>query len=141
MPISNMKVSSLRVQIASATDERASLSDRYARMKLRNTSKAGVAREAAALIAELEAHLARERRENVQHARGLNERLYQQEQRQCDLFVEKRLLELKVEALAGQIDERDRIETSIEARIFSLFGRLQQLEDTNLQLELVSIND
>ena len=51
-------------------------------------------------------------------------------------YVEKRLLEQKVQALSGQIDERDRLETSIEARIFSLFGRLQQLEDTNLKLEV-----
>lgn len=51
-------------------------------------------------------------------------------------FVEKRLLEQKVQALSGQIDERDRLESSIEARIFSLFGRLQQLEDTNLRLEV-----
>jgi hypothetical protein len=50
--------------------------------------------------------------------------------------VEKRLLEQKVVALSGQIDARDRLETSIEARMFSLFGRLQQLEDTNLQLEV-----
>lgn len=40
-----------------------------------------------------------------------------------------------MQALSGQIDERDRLETSIEARIFSLFGRLQQLEDANLRLE------
>lgn len=51
-------------------------------------------------------------------------------------YVEKRLLEQKVVALSGQIDARDRLETSIEARMFSLFGRLQQLEDTNLQLEV-----
>ena len=51
-------------------------------------------------------------------------------------YVEKRLLEHKVLALSGQIDARDRLETSIEARMFSLFGRLQQLEDTNLQLEV-----
>jgi hypothetical protein len=91
-------VSALRFEIASAHDSRATLSDRYARMKaehrallrsraasIKGVSKAGVAREAAMLIGELEAHLLRERRENVQHARQLNEKLYMQEQKQCDL--------------------------------------------------------
>lgn len=88
--------------IAAAHDERAQLSDRYARMKteqrtllrsrvagIRGASKAGVAREAATLISELEAHLALERRENAAHARELNERLYQQEQRQCDMCARR----------------------------------------------------
>lgn len=97
-------MSALRLQISSAQDEREALSGRYARMKaehrnllrsraasLRGASKAGVAKEAAALICELEAHLQRERRENVAHARQLNERLYLQEQRQCDLCARRAL--------------------------------------------------
>lgn len=73
------------------------VADRYARMRaehrsllksraasLKGSSAKGVAREAGALIAELEAHLERERRENAAHQRALNERLYQQEQQQCD---------------------------------------------------------
>lgn len=53
-------------------------------------------------------------------------------------YVERRLLEEKVHSLSGQIHVRDSLESSIEARMFSLFGRLQQLEDSNLQLAMAN---
>lgn len=51
-------------------------------------------------------------------------------------YVEKRLLEDRVRSLDSELKARDEIEGHIESRIFSLFARLQQLEERNLELEV-----
>lgn len=50
--------------------------------------------------------------------------------------MEKRLLEDRVRSLDSELKARDEIEGHIESRIFSLFARLQQLEERNLELEV-----
>ena len=58
-----------------------------------------------------------------------------QEKRSCDWYVEKRLLQDRLQALEGEIGQRDQLEGAIDDKMLALFSRLKALEDANLRLE------
>ena len=65
----------------------------------------------------------------------LNEELYLQEKKSCDWYVEKRLLQDRLQAMEKEIGERDQLEGKIDDKMLALFDRLKSLEDANLRLE------
>ena len=65
----------------------------------------------------------------------LNEELYLQEKKSCDWYVEKRLLQDRLQALESEIGQRDQLEGQIDDKMLALFARLKALEDANLKLE------
>ena len=56
---------------------------------------------------------------------------YTPEKEQSDWYVEKRLLEGKVEKLDAEVAERDRLDAQIEVCVANLFERMRLLEKTN----------
>ena len=50
-------------------------------------------------------------------------------------YVEKRLLQDRLQALEGEIGQRDQLEGAIDDKMLALFSRLKALEDANLRLE------
>ena len=49
--------------------------------------------------------------------------------------MEKRLLQDRLQALEGEIGQRDQLEGAIDDKMLALFSRLKALEDANLRLE------
>merc|ERR1712216_640775 len=89
----------------------------------------------AAVVSRMEGTLREEEEDRNETIALLNERLYEQEQRSCDWFVEKKLLETQLKESQQQLQQRDELESHIETRMYSLFARLKQLEDDNMWLE------
>lgn len=50
-------------------------------------------------------------------------------------YVEKRLLQDRLQALESEIGQRDQLEGAIDDKMLALFSRLKALEDANLRLE------
>jgi len=88
-----------------------------------------------ALLGQLEHALRDEADLHRKESQRLNEELYLQEKKTCDGYVEKRLLQDRLAALEAEIQQRDSLDGEIDSKMVSLFNRLKQLEDTNLQLE------
>uniref|UniRef100_A0A7S3EVH0 Uncharacterized protein n=1 Tax=Haptolina ericina TaxID=156174 RepID=A0A7S3EVH0_9EUKA len=87
------------------------------------------------LLGQLEHALRDEADLHRKESQRLNEELYLQEKKTCDGYVEKRLLQDRLAALEAEIQQRDSLDGEIDSKMVSLFNRLKQLEDTNIQLE------
>lgn len=94
----------------------------------------GANTEAKKVVEELHHRLNREIQEREAEAAIYSARLYETEQQQSDWYVEKRLLEGKVEKLDAEVAERDRLDAQIEACVAHLFERMRLLEKTNVTL-------
>jgi len=94
----------------------------------------GASTEARKVVEELHHRLNREIQEREAEAAIYSARLYDTEQQQGDWYVERRLLEGRVERLGGEVAERDRLDAQIEACVAHLFERMRLLEKTNSTL-------
>lgn len=79
-------------------------------------------REQHDLLAQLDAALKEEADLHRRESSRLNEELYMQEKRECDWFVERRLLEVKVESMESALQQRDELDTEIDTKMSALFG-------------------
>jgi len=86
------------------------------------------------MVGELQQRLDREMEEREVESALLSSQLYERDKRESDLYVEKRLLEQRVEALQGEIKERDRLDSEIETCVCALFEKVALLEKENLSL-------
>ena len=89
----------------------------------------------AGVFEQLDAALKDEADLHRKESQRLNEELYLQEKKSCDWYVEKRLLQDRLQALESEIGQRDQIEGQIDDKMLALFNRLKMLEDANLRLE------
>ena len=87
------------------------------------------------LIEQLDTALKDEAELHRKESQRLNEELYMQERKSCDWYVEKRLLQDRLQALESEISSRDQLEGQIDGKMLALFSRLKSLEDANLRLE------
>ena len=85
------------------------------------------------MVGELQQRLDKEMQEREVESALLASQLYERDRRESDLYVEKRLLEQRVEALQREIQERDRLDTEIETCVCALF-EVSFLEKENLRL-------
>ena len=92
-------------------------------------------KEQGVLIEQLDAALKDEADLHRKESQRLNEELYLQEKKSCDWYVEKRLLQDRLQALESEIGQRDQLEGQIDDKMLALFNRLKMLEDANLRLE------
>jgi hypothetical protein len=102
---------------------------------VRKSGRIAAAGEQGVLIDQLDAALREEAELHRKESQRLNEELYLQEKRSCDWYVEKRLLQDRLQALEGEIGQRDQLEGAIDDKMLALFSRLKALEDANLRLE------
>ena len=122
--------------------------DRYMRMRgeyrsllrsrtdsVRKSGKLSAQKEQTVLIDQLDTALKDEAELHRKESQRLNEELYLQEKKSCDWYVEKRLLQDRLQAMEKEIGERDQLEGKIDDKMLALFGRLKALEDANLRLE------
>jgi len=91
-------------------------------------------KDAKRMVGELKSRLDKEMEERELEAALLTTQLYEQDKRESDLYVEKRLLEQKVGALQQEIYDRDKIDTQIENCVCSLFEKVNSLESANKEL-------
>ena len=87
------------------------------------------------MVGELQQRLDKEMQEREVESALLASQLYERDRRESDLYVEKRLLEQRVEALQREIQERDRLDTEIETCVCALFEKVSFLEKENLRLQ------
>lgn len=87
------------------------------------------------MVGELQQRLDKEMQEREVESALLASQLYERDRRESDLYVEKRLLEQRVEALQREIQERDRLDTEIETCVCALFEKVSFLERENLRLQ------
>ena len=87
------------------------------------------------LLEQLDVALREEADLHRKESQRLNEELYLQEKKSCDWYVERRLLQDRLQAMEEEIGQRDQLEGQIDGKMLALFGRLQALEDQNLRLE------
>ena len=86
-------------------------------------------------MSQLDSALKDEAELHRKESQRLNEELYMQERKSCDWYVEKRLLQDRLQALESEISSRDQLEGQIDGKMLALFSRLKSLEDANLRLE------
>eukprot|EP00191_Tetraselmis_sp_GSL018_P013108 CAMPEP_0177589850 /NCGR_PEP_ID=MMETSP0419_2-20121207/7052_1 /TAXON_ID=582737 /ORGANISM="Tetraselmis sp., Strain GSL018" /LENGTH=434 /DNA_ID=CAMNT_0019080289 /DNA_START=211 /DNA_END=1515 /DNA_ORIENTATION=- len=91
----------------------------------------GASREAKAVVRALQKRLTEEVEEREAEAAMYNAQLYHSERHQGDWYVERRLLERRVEEMDKELSERDRVDAEIEACVCSLFDRISSLEGDN----------
>jgi len=122
--------------------------DRYMRMRgeyrqllrsrtdsVRRSGRLSATQEHGVLIEQLDTALKDEADLHRKESQRLNEQLYLKEKDSCDWYVEKRLLQDRLQALESEIGQRDELEGAIDSKMLALFSRLKSLEDANLQLE------
>merc|ERR1719487_2425958 len=102
---------------------------------VRRSGKLSSDKEHGVLIEQLDSALKEEAELHRKESQRLNEELYLQEKQSCDWYVEKRLLQDRLQALEGEIGQRDQLEGQINDKMVALFSRLKGLEDANLRLE------
>eukprot|EP00741_Cyanophora_paradoxa_P001058 tig00000455_g1019.t1 len=90
--------------------------------------------EAAQLIGLLQDRLDAEVAEKEMEQRVFNAKLFELEQRSCDWFVDKRLLESQLARLSKELAERDRIDAQISDSVSALLERIERLEGENRTL-------
>jgi len=87
------------------------------------------------LIEQLDNALKEEADLHRQESQRLNEQLYLKDKDSCDWYVEKRLLQDRLQAMEAEMSQRDELEGAIDSKMLALFSRLKALEDANIQLE------
>ena len=102
---------------------------------VRRSGRLSVEKESNVLIEQLDTALKDEADLHRKESQRLNEELYLQEKKSCDWYVERRLLQDRLQALESEIGQRDQLEGQIDDKMLALFGRLKALEDQNLRLE------
>jgi len=102
---------------------------------VRRSGRISSEKEQGVLINQLDTALKDEADLHRKESQRLNEELYLQEKKSCDWYVEKRLLQDRLQALEQEIGSRDQIEGQIDDKMLALFSRLKALEDENLRLE------
>ena len=102
---------------------------------VRRSSQLSSEKEHGVLIEQLDTALREEAELHRKESQRLNEELYLQEKQACDWYVEKRLLQDRLQALEHEIGQRDQLEGEIDGKMLALFSRLKALEDANLRLE------
>jgi len=133
---------------AAAAARNAEYRDRYLRMRgeyrqllrsrtdsIKKSGRLSQEAERNVLLGQLDVALREEADLHRKESQRLNEELYLQEKKTCDSYVEKRLLQDRLETLEAEIEQRDNLEGEIDSKMVALFNRLKQLEDANLQLE------
>jgi len=135
-------------QQAATAARNAEYRDRYMRMRgeyrqllrsrtdsIKKAGKLSQEQERNVLLEQLDAALKDEADLHKRESQRLNEELYLQEKKNCDAYVEKRLLQDRLSALEQEMAARDDLEGEIDGKMVALFNRLKQLEDANLMLE------
>ena len=102
---------------------------------VRRSGRIAAETEQSVLINQLDTALKDEADLHRKESQRLNEELYLQEKKSCDWYVERRLLQDRLQAMEEEIGQRDQLEGQIDGKMLALFGRLQALEDQNLRLE------
>ena len=102
---------------------------------IRKSGRISAEKEQGVLIEQLDTALKDEAELHRKESQRLNEELYMQERKSCDWYVEKRLLQDRLQALESEISSRDQLEGQIDGKMLALFSRLKSLEDANLRLE------
>merc|ERR1719478_1390674 len=102
---------------------------------VRRSGRLSAEKEQGVLIEQLDTALKDEADLHRKESQRLNEELYLQEKKSCDWYVERRLLQDRLQALESEIGQRDQLEGQIDDKMLALFGRLKALEDQNLRLE------
>mmetsp|Transcript_19839 Transcript_19839/g.55161 ORF Transcript_19839/g.55161 Transcript_19839/m.55161 type:complete len:250 (-) Transcript_19839:321-1070(-) len=98
------------------------------------SQSSGATSEAKVVVTELQTRLIKEMEEREAEAAIYNARLYENEKRQGDWYVEKRLMERQMQQMADELKERDRVDGEIENCVASLFERIEALEKDNAHL-------
>ena len=83
---------------------------------------------ATGVVNELRARLVKEMDERDQDAALLQSRLYERDKKEADWYVERRLLESRIEELTKSIEERDALDNQLETCACALFDRVKVLE-------------
>ena len=102
---------------------------------VRRSGRLAQDQEHGVLINQLDEALKDEAELHRKESQRLNEELYLQEKKSCDWYVEKRLLQDRLQALENEIGQRDQLEGQIDGKMLALFSRLKALEDANVRLE------
>ena len=102
---------------------------------VRRSGRLAQEKEHGVLIEQLDQALKDEADLHRKESQRLNEELYLQEKQSCDWYVEKRLLQDRLQALESEIGQRDEIDGQIDHKMLALFSRLKSLEDANIRLE------
>ncbi|KAL1523611.1 hypothetical protein AB1Y20_018547 [Prymnesium parvum] len=102
---------------------------------IKKSGKVSQEQERNVLLEQLDVALRDEAELHRRESQRLNEELYLQEKKNCDSYVEKRLLQDRLAALEREMAARDELEGEIDGKMVALFNRLKQLEDANLNLE------
>ena len=102
---------------------------------VRRSGRLAQDKEQGVLIEQLDAALKEEAELHRKESQRLNEELYLKEKQSCDWYVEKRLLQDRLQALEHEMGQRDELEGAIDDKMLALFSRLKALEDANLRLE------
>ena len=102
---------------------------------VRKSGRIAQDKEHGMLIDQLDQALKEEAELHRKESQRLNEELYMQEKKSCDWYVEKRLLQDRLQALESEIGQRDQLEGQIDEKMLALFSRLKSLEDANVKLE------
>ena len=132
----------------SAGERNSEYRERYMRMRneyrqllrsrtdsVRRSGRLAQENEHGVLIEQLDTALRDEAELHRKESQRLNEELYLQEKQSCDWYVEKRLLQDRLQALESEIGQRDQLEGQIDGKMLALFSRLKSLEDANVKLE------
>jgi hypothetical protein len=102
---------------------------------VRRSGRISAEKEHGVLIGQLDEALKEEAELHRKESRRLNEELYLQEKKSCDWYVEKRLLQDRLQAMEAEIGQRNQLDGQIDDKMLALFARLKSLEDANLRLE------
>ena len=94
----------------------------------------GMTKEARVLMDELRVRLGQEIVERDSEVAIFQAKLFESEQASANWYVERRLLEDRVEKLTSEVGERDRLDSQIETCVCGLFERMRALEATNKDL-------
>jgi len=87
-----------------------------------------VANGSTSVVDQLRSRLVKEMDERDQDAALLQSRLYERDKKEADWYVERRLLENRIEQLTKSIEERDSLDNQLESCACALFDRVKLLE-------------
>lgn len=98
------------------------------------TSSKQATAEAKELVNEMQDRLNKEIQEREAEAALYSSKLFESEKLQSDWYAEKRILEQQIERLSGEVSQRDRMDSEMEACVCDLFEKLKVVEEANKQM-------
>lgn len=93
-----------------------------------------IARHTKEFITLLEQRLGREEEERELEGEALSAKLYEMEQKECNAYVEKRMMETEIAKLSAEQQRRDVMDKRIEMSMAQVFERLRAVESENVRL-------